>query len=85
VALLEVTAGAKRSLAGTGQHDASDILGIGSQARPQGEQVLPHLRIDRVQHLGPVQRDDQHVRTVVRGLQGVQARKIHVASGSGCG
>ena len=33
--------------------------GVGGEARPQVEQVAAHLRVDRVEHLGPVERHEQ--------------------------
>ena len=51
-----VDAGAERLLAGAGEHDAAHRV-VAAQRAPQRVQLALHQRVERVVHVGPVQRD----------------------------
>jgi hypothetical protein len=62
VALLEIGAGAEGALAGAGEHHAAGFARLGRQPGPELVELAPHLRVEGVERLGAVQRDEQQMR-----------------------
>jgi hypothetical protein len=55
-----VDAGAERLLPGAGEDHAADVV-VAAQGGPQVPHLVLHLHVERVVHLGSVQRDDGNV------------------------
>ena len=70
-AFLQVAAGAEGARAGTGEHNATLLVGRGVDRVEQRKQVDAHLRVHRVGDFGAVQGDLQRMRLRFRGLQRV--------------
>ena len=54
---------------------AAAAVGRRVEAAPQVQQVVAHLGVDRVHHVGPVDRDDQHVFAMTLQLQRLVGRQ----------
>ena len=60
-ALLQIAAGAEGLVAGAGQNDAAQALGIERDVLEIAHEIAPHLGVERVGSVGPVQPDDRDV------------------------
>ena len=61
VALLEIAAGAKRLVAAAGDDHGAQIFQIDRERFEQLHEIEPHARVQRVRHLGPIERDHEDV------------------------
>ena len=85
LAFLEVAARTKGTPAGCGQDDAADIAGLRDQRRPDRVQITPHLRVEGVGNLWPIEADDLDMRFRAFELQGLGFGQGHVYSPNSSG
>ena len=75
VAFFQITAGAKRFVAGTGDQHAAHVLRMKRQRRKNLAQLDAHLCVERIACFGPIERDLQQA---VSGFLGVQGLSGHI-------
>ena len=63
---LQVAAGAERLVAGASQNDAAQALGIKRRVLEIAHEVAPHLGVERIGCVRPIEPDDRHM--LVDGL-----------------
>ena len=80
--LLQVAAGAERLVAGAGQHDAAQALGIKRRVLEIAHEVAPHLGVERIGGVRPVEPDNRHMLIDRLDRKRLERRRVraHIAS-----
>jgi hypothetical protein len=76
VSRLEVAAG-RKCPPGTRQNRASDITRVALQQDLKIEQLFSELHVERIQHVGAIQGDQQNVFSGTLDLKVLKTRELH--------